>query len=266
MHQLLKTLQVKLSGPAAWATTALILALGAAGCKNTTVPAPETGRDYYPVAVGNFWVYAVVDTTWSPATRVSPSVATISTYQFKETITDVFTDAAGQPAYRLVRSKRVAPATTFLDDSVFVLSATPQTVTLIRNNARTLELIFPVREGRLWNFNAYNNNFNDTITAETRRYSRVGQSFTTGGTGGIPAATYPSTLTTANAGIAAENSLLKRQSYQQVFAKGVGPVYRRRDYFLNFNYTNSDGTQVYVPGSYFSAASRRETLIDYGPR
>ncbi|HEX8657548.1 MAG TPA: hypothetical protein VF690_08445 [Hymenobacter sp.] len=264
MRQLFKAPKVPSIRRVAWA---LALTWGVAGCQDKVSPAPETGYDYYPVVVGNFWVYAVVDSTWSPATQATPSVVTTSTYQFKETIREVFTDAAGRPAYRLVRSKLLPPATTFVDDSVFVLSATPQVVALNRNNARTLELIFPVREGRLWNFNAYNNNFNDTITAETRRYTRVGQPFTTGATGGIAAETYPNTVTTANTGTAAETSLLKRQSYQQVFAKGIGPVYRRRDYFLNFNYTDpNNGSQVYVPGSYFSGFSRRETLIDYGPR
>lgn len=245
---------------------ALVLAVAAlslAGCQDKSVPGPATGTDYYPVAVGNFWRYAVADTTWSQATPTKASVATASTYQFRETITEVFSDAAGQPAYRLVRSKLVPPATTWRDDSVFVLSATPQSVILNRNNIRTVELIFPVREGRSWNFNAYNNNFNDTIIAETRRYSRVGQPFAAGS----PAVTYPVTLTTTNTGTAAESSLLRQLSYQQVFAKGVGPVFRRRAYFLNFNYTDpTTGNQIYVPGSYFSGFTRRETLLDYGPR
>ena len=239
------------------------LALGA--CQNTTQPAPETGTDYYPVAVGNFWLYSVTDTTYSVATRTTPSVPTASTYQVRETITSMFADAAGQPAYRLVRARLVPPATAFRDDSVFVLTATPQYVALNRNNTRTLELIFPVREGRSWNFNAFNNNFNDTINAETRRYSRVGQPFTTPAVGALPAKTYPVTVTTTNTGAAAEATLLRRLSYQQVFAK-VGPVYRRRAFFVNFNYTDNQGNQVYPANSYTSASTRREVLIDYGPR
>ncbi len=239
-------------------------ALSLAGCRDKSVPAPATGIDYYPVTVGNFWLYAVADTTWSQATPTKASVATASAYQFRETITEVFADAAGLPAYRLVRSKLVPPATTWRDDSVFVLSATPRAVILNRNNIRTVELIFPVREGRSWNFNAYNNNFNDTIIAETRHYSRVGQPFVTGGS---PVVTYPVTLTTTNTGTAAESSLLRQLSYQQVFAQGVGPVFRRRAYFLNYNYTDpTTGNQIYVPGSYFSGFTRRETLLDYGPR
>ncbi|WP_125932490.1 hypothetical protein [Hymenobacter glacialis] len=250
---------------AAFAVAGAVLTL--AGCKNESVPAPDSGAGYYPVAVGNFWTYAVADSLWSQATQTAPSVVTSTAYQFKETITEEFTDAAGKKVFRLVRSKRQNASQEFKNDSVFVLSATGQSVVLTRNNTRTLELIFPVREGRLWNFNAFNNNFNDTITAETRRYSRVGEPFTIRAVAGSPAQTFANTITTANAGVAAENSLLKRIGYQQVFAKGVGPVYRRRDYFLNYNYTDSrTGNQIYVPGSYFFGFSRRETLIDYGPR
>ena len=250
------------------ATLAVGLTLAFAGCKDKSEPAPATGSDYYPIAVGNYWVYAVNDTIYSPVggsgANFTPSVATPTAYQFKETITEVFTDAAGQPAYRLVRSKLISPATTFRDDSVFVLSATPQFVALNRNNVRTLELIFPVRDGRSWNLNAFNNNFNDTITAETRQYSRVGKPFII--MDGMVAKTYSNTVTTTNTGAATENSLIKRLGYQQVFAKGVGPVFRRRFYFVNYNYPDATGNQVYPPGAYTSAVTRSETLISYGTR
>ncbi|WP_426059241.1 hypothetical protein [Hymenobacter sp. B1770] len=248
------------------------LAVATVGCKNESLPAPETGVDYYPIAVGNYWTYAVVDTTWSRASggaggaQLINSVPRDSTYQLKETITEIFTDAAGKKVYRMVRSKRVGATAAFRDDSVFVLSANEQFVTLNRNNARTVELIFPVREGRSWNFNAFNNNFNDTITAETRQYSAIGQPFSLAASGSVPARSYPVALTTANTGAAAENSLVKQASYRQVFAKGVGPVFRRRVYFQPYTYVAPNGNQVYPPRAYVSGFTRRETLIDHGPR
>lgn len=249
------------------ALAVLVLAGGLAGCKDATMPIPETGTDYYPVAVGNYWVYAVTDSAWSQATQGVPSRVTINSYRVKEAITGITTDAAGQPTYRLVRSKLVPPATTYRDDSVFSVRTSVQSVVLNHSNSPTVELIFPVKEGRSWNLNAYNNNSNDTITAETRKYSYVGQPFTTAAAGGVAAKTYPITLLTTNTGTAVENSLLKRKGYQQVFSKSIGPVYRRRDYFENFYYTSTTppnaGIVVYVAGSYFTAFSRRETLVDY---
>lgn len=238
-----------------------------AGCKNTTEAVPDLGRGYYPLAVGNVWTYAVRDSVWSVASQANPtSAATATSFQFRETIADIFTDAAGQPAYRLVRARRATATATWVDDSVFTISAIGSALLLNRGNTRTVELLFPPRSGRSWNLNAFNNNYNDTITAETRQYRAVGQPFTSGGGNtGLPALTYPNTVTTANTGMATESSLLRRVSYQQVYAQGVGPVYRRRDNVANFTYTSTTPpyNQVFPPGAYTSGFTRRETLIDY---
>jgi hypothetical protein len=245
---------------------ALLSAAALAGCTSTTEAVPDPGRGYYPLAVGNTWTYAVRDSVWSVATMATPtSTPTSTSFQFRETITEVFSDAAGQPAYRLVRARRATAADSWRDDSVFTISALGSALVLNRGNTRTVELIFPPRAGRSWNLNAFNNNYNDTITAETRQYSAVGQPFTTGGTTGLPAVAYANTITTANTGMATENSLLRRVSYQQVYAQGVGPVYRRRDNKAAFTYTSPTPpyNQIFPPDAYTSGFTRRETLIDY---
>lgn len=238
-----------------------------AGCKNTTEAVPDLGRGYYPLAVGNTWTYAVRDSVWSAANLTTPtSTVTATSFQFRETITETFNDAAGQPAYRLVRARRATATDNWVDDSVFTISTPGSALILNRSNTRTVELIFPPRAGRSWNLNAFNNNYNDTITAETRQYSAVGRPFTTGGGNtGLAATSYANTITTANTGMATESSLLRRVSYQQVYAQGVGPVYRRRDNFAAFTYTSQTPpyNQVFPAGAYTSAFTRRETLIDY---
>lgn len=244
-----------------------LIAATLAGCSNTTVAVPDPGRGYYPLAVGNTWTYAVRDSVWSVASQATPtSTPTATTFQFRETITETFTDAAGQPAYRLVRARRAMATDNWVDDSVFTISAPGSALILNRGNTRTVELIFPPRAGRSWNLNAFNNNYNDTITAETRQYSAVGQPFTTGGGNtGLPAAAYANTITTANTGMATESSLLRHVNYQQVYAQGVGPVYRRRDNKASFTYTSTIApfNQIFPPGAYTSAFTRRETLISY---
>lgn len=237
------------------------------GCKDTTQAVPDLGRAYYPLAVGNSWTYAVRDSAWTVATPTNPtSTPSASSFQFRETITEVFTDAAGEQAFRLVRAKRPTATANWVNDSVFTISATSNALVLNRGNTRTVELIFPPRLGRSWNLNAFNNNFNDTITAETRHYTAVGQPFTVGGGNtGLPAVTYPNTIATANTGLASESSLLRRVSYQQVYALGVGPIFRRRDNFANFTYTSQTPpfNQIFPVGAYTSGFTRRETLIEY---
>ena len=188
---------------------------------------------------------------------------TVTDYQFRETVTEVFNDAAGQPAYRLVRAKRATPTSVWANDSVYTLSPSSHSVILNRDNRRTLELIFPVKEGKLWNFNAFNNNTSDTVTAETRRYRNVGQPFSTR-TGSV-SQTYPATLTTTNEGTAKAEDLYYVRTYRQVFAKGIGPVLRQRRRFDNF-YLPTGQTVTFYPNAYFFGFSRTETLVEYGPR
>ena len=253
--------------PAGLALGILLTAATLAGCQNTTEAVPDPGRGYYPLAVGNTWTYAVRDSVWSAANLATPtSTPTATSFQFRETISEVFSDAAGQPAYRLVRARRATTTDNWVDDSVFTISAPGSALILNRGNTRTVELIFPPRPGRSWNLNAFNNNYHDTITAETRQYRAVAQPFTTGGgTTGLPVVAYANTITTANTGMATESSLLRHVSYQQVYAQGVGPVYRRRDNKAAFTYTSPmpPYNQVFPPGGYTSAFTRRETLIDY---
>lgn len=227
--------------------------------KEQTFVAPlPLGTEYYPLAVGNVRTYAVTDSTWTM--RVPSAVS----YQFRETVTGTYTDAAGQPAFRIVRAKRLSAGGNWADDSVFSVRANSQTVVLTRNNRPTVELIFPVRDGRLWNFSAFSNSTNDTISEETRRYRDVGQAFatapvTTLGTQ-VPAKTYEQSLTTTDEGTALEDNLYYLRAYRQVYAKGVGPVFRerRRKFF-------SDGPSTPVPGETYSGNTRTETLIDFQP-
>lgn len=239
-------------------------ALLAVGCTDRTEPGPDRGLDYYPVAVGSYWIYAVADSTWSQATDTNPrSTVQASAYQFREAITESFSDATKKMVYRLVRSKRSGPADAWKADSVFIVSTDSHGVVLTRNNLKTLELIFPVRDGHLWNSNAYNNNTNDTVLAETRRYRNIGQPYTTAGS---PAQTYPTTVTTTDEGSAKFDDSYYVKTYTQVFAKGAGPVARRRRRFSNFYTTSSAGVNRFFPKAYFYGFSRTETLLDYGPR
>lgn len=239
--------------------------MSAASCKNDTVPGPDRGLGYYPVAVNRFWVYSVADSSWSQATSAQPTSALqVSNYQFRETITDVLTDAAGQTAYRLVRAKRLTPTAAWVDDSVFTLTATSNFVVLNRSNLRTLELIFPVRDDKqVWNINAFNNNANDTARSPTRQYRDVGEPFTT--KVGATSQMYPVTVTTTNEGSAKSDDVFYVKTYRQVFAKWVGPVLRQRRRFDNYYQNTSNGT-TFFPNAYYFGFSRTETLVDYGPR
>ena len=251
---------------------AAVLAAGFSGCKNDSEAIPDSGKAYYPVAVNNFWTYAVTDTVWEQSSFTGVVVrgrVNVSNYQVRETITETFTDVAGKLAYRMVRASRPTATAAWTNDSVFVVSANDQFVAMSRSNRRTLEVVFPIKEGGKWHVNAFNNNNSGVEdTAKTRQYSHLGEAFTTRNAAGQPITAYPAAVATNDIGLAAEVNLLTQNSYQQVFAKNIGPVFRNRRRLAPYNYTDpSSGNQIF-PTNAFSLGSytHRETLIDYGPK
>ncbi|MVN75715.1 hypothetical protein GO988_05190 [Hymenobacter sp. HMF4947] len=236
-------------------------ALLLSGCRHEVVVAPAYD-DYFPVVLNTYRTYAVSDSSWLNGK------VTVSQYQFRERVSEQFTDAAGQPAYRLVRSKRLTPAEAWRDDSVLVVQVLPRAVLLTRNNVRTVELIYPARAGQGWNGNAFSvSTFQpDTIINLTRYYGpAVGGAYTTLAAGGQPAKTYPVTVATRNTqpgGINDVNAYSQRGT-QQVYASGVGLVWRRRFSYYTFT-TSANGFQTITRGIVQNGASRSETLLETG--
>ena len=246
---------------------AALAALGAAallgGCRHESV-VPEPVADYFPVAVGAYRTYAVTDSTWASG-RVS-----VSAYQLRERVTEQFTDAAGQPAYRLVRSRRLTSADTWRDDSTLVVQVLPHAVVQTRSNVRTVELVYPVRAAKAWNRTAFTvtgKSGVDTITNLTRTYGpAVGAAYTTPAVAGAPAKSYAATVLTRDilpVGVENVNDR-DQQGTRQVYALGVGRVLRRRFSLQTFTTSPINGEETNTKGVVQNGASRLEVLIDAG--
>ncbi|SMB99838.1 hypothetical protein SAMN00120144_2792 [Hymenobacter roseosalivarius DSM 11622] len=229
-----------------------MLAMGVVGaCTRETEPGPELGLEYYPVQVGAYRVYAVVDSIYQN------NRGTATRFQFRERVDETFIDAAGDSVYRVVRSRRTLPTDAWRDDSVLIIKATPNTLLLTRSNRRTVELVFPVRAGRRWNANAYNSG--DTITAEKRAYDRVGEPFEL--TASTQPSRYAQTVTTADT---TAYDLFNLNIQRQVYAREVGPIHRWRRRYVYGCPPGSPADCSLVPGYRLAGNSRVETLIESG--
>jgi hypothetical protein len=233
------------------------LALVVTACKTETEPGLEAGTDYYPLEVGTYRTYDVADSSWNS------NVISVSRYQFQERVTESFTDAAGQAAYRIVRSKRNTTAEAWKDDSVMVVNLSARTVLLTRNNRRTVELVFPVQEGGDWNRDAYNNL--DTITFHNRSYARVGEPLTLVSNG--KTLRYEQTATTEDSGVNSDGVTLddgvqQVSKYRQVYARNTGLVYRvkRRYFYCKAGDGSCKPTRTYI----YLGHVRSETLVESG--
>ena len=236
------------------AVAALAVLAGAGlldGCRNESVmPNPTT--DYYPLVVGTYRAYAVTDSAWTKG------VLTTTSYQLREGITEKFTDAAGQPAYRILRARRATSAAAWADDSVLVVQPLSQSVTLTRDNVRTIELIYPLVAGKTWRKYSFTTTRGDSVRTFG---AAVGKPFTT--PGAVPK-TYDLTATVRDVEPVSSNDGLYRQAgYLQVFAQGTGLVARRRYYHETFITLNNQAQQL-TPGVVQQGTSRLEVLIDSG--
>lgn len=240
-----------LRNTAGWLTPAVLLAVAVAGCQNETTELPNPGPEYYPLAVGTYRIYDVADTTWRN------NVPTASRFQFREQVeAELSPDATGQPAYRVVRSRRATPTAPWAVDSVLTVTVGRQTVTEQRNNRRSVELVFPVAEGKVWNINAFN--AQDTIIAENRFYRNVGQPLSLTRNGQTYA--FENTVTTIN-DVAIEANAAYTTILRTTFAAGTGPVYRVRRRFFHCDNTGVLGCN---PSLKYQGQSRSEVLIESG--
>lgn len=229
-----------------------LLTLAVAACTENHEEAPAPDNDYYPVALGAYRTYDVLDSIWTD------NALTINRYQFRERVASAFEDASGQTAYRIIRSRRATSSDTWQDDSTMLVLPTASSVQLTRNNRRTVELVFPVRAAYAWNRDAFNQL--DTVTAQNRRYEQIGQAFQAG------TQRYEQTVTTEDTevntltGVTLDDGIQQVAKYRQVYARGVGLVFRRK---RRITYCR-DGSCIPSPTNIYRGLVHRETLTESG--
>lgn len=117
-------------------------------------PAPaevRLGHDFFPLEIGQFIEYDVVETHYS---LLSPPVT--KTSQLREVVAATLTNASGQSAYRLERFRRDSDAQPWRLDSVWTARREPERAVKTEGNASFVKLIFPTADGQRWNGNALN--------------------------------------------------------------------------------------------------------------
>ena len=173
------------------------------------------GSDYYPALKGSYIVYDVDSTAYIQL----PSVDTIHTkFLIKEVIDSIFTDNEGRPTLHLVRYKKRYSALipySQMDweiQDVWTANKTTSTAEVVEENIRYIKLVFPVKNGKIWNGNAQN-----TIGDWDYKYENVDNPLT------LNNLSFSKTLT-----INQKNSttLINYQRYTEKYAKGVGLIYK----------------------------------------
>lgn len=186
-------------------------------CKKETPPPDDPvdlGYDYYPQAIGKYAIYSVDSIVYDEFTHLP----TTHKYRIKEKLTEAFTDAEGKPAIKLTRYiKKYHPSISY-DSMAWVLkdvwqvNVTGTSVEVVEENIRFTKLIFPVKEGVVWNGNAKN-----TLGEWNYTYSYIDKAETIGGF------TFNKVLKVQQKDF---RTLISYQYYTEKYAAGLGLVYR----------------------------------------
>ncbi len=121
-------------------------------------PDPDlSGPGFYPLQVGNFWVYDMERIDFLALANDT------SVFQLREIITDSIVTGAGQVTYLLNRETRLDPEGAWRADSLWTVRSGAQGLVITENNIPLVKLVFPVVAGQTWDGNSFNNRGNQTF-------------------------------------------------------------------------------------------------------
>jgi hypothetical protein len=197
----------------------VVLATFVAACDNKYKdPDPQAmGYDYFPIEVGDYRVYDVMDI------RFRDNRGDTSRFQLRERVDTSFVDQTGQLVYKIVRSTRPNDRSAWVDDSVMVVAKTERMVLLTKDNTKYVKMVFPVNGNKKWEMDAYNSRVVvDSVARlyvikEQYFYDNVGQPFI------IKDAEFANTVTVKPVGFIEMGRVDDRR---EVYSNGIGLVYR----------------------------------------
>ena len=224
-----------------------VILLSSCGKKTETFYSPSID-DYSSLQVGKVYIYRL-DSTILASFGTS---LIVKSYHAKDSIESTFNDNQGRPSYRIFRYIRdTTGVQAWRFAATYVATAANQSLEYVDNNMRFIKLRLPITEGYTWKAHTFidTKSINTTVPYLDEweyEYRNVGQPFS------VLNKTYDSTVTVAQhdettpEGPFNPNSYQQRNYGQEVYAKGVGLIYKE---FLHWTWQTSP-KQAYEDGSY----------------
>jgi len=187
----------------------LVYSLLLAGCQSSTTDPVTSGYEYFPLETGRYVIYDVQKQQYSQTTT-----PILQTYQLKEVIGAAYTDATGQPTYRLMRYRRSTDNQPWQADSVWSARLVNNEAIRTENGLDFVTLMFPVSDHISWNGNRRNAGEPDNYEARN-----VGQPYR------VQDKQFDQTVT-----VMAQNdsTLVSQDKRLNVYARQVGLIYKER--------------------------------------
>ena len=228
---------------------AIITSLGFASCNKTDTFSSDALIDFYPLAVGKTYIYRLDSTNIAPF----GTALIVKSFLAKDTIESTFIDNEGRLSFRIFRFVTDTSQTQpWQFASTYVATPTAQWIEYVDNNLRFVKLHTPINEGYSWKAHS----FIDTKSLNTQvpyldeweyQYQDLGSSYT------VFNQTFDNTVTvlqqneTTPPGPFDPNNYQQRNYGVEVYAKGVGLVYKD---FLHWTWQTTPPPSKYEDGSF----------------
>ena len=195
--------------------------------KETEILVTDQISDFSPLAVGKYITYKLDTFKYLPFSTRNITVS----YEVKHVVEELINDNLGRPAYRITRYIRKAAPQPWVPDNTFMAINTANSLEFIENNMRFVKLRLPIKDGYSWK----GNTFIDTYSFNSNvkylddwdyMYDSLNTSHTFG------AIQIDSTLKVDQrdeiiGNPADPNSYSEQNFGVEIYAKGIGLVYRR---------------------------------------
>ena len=220
----------------------IVLAVGIFSCKKDKQAEAYNEQDfkyeYFPDNKGHYVIYQVDSSVKSSFDHKITNYH----YQVKEIIESKYADASNRPTQRVERYYRKTASDSWSLLHVISANRTTNSAERVEENQRIVKIKFPVKKGTRWNANVYN-------TLGELFYEITGADEATT----INGKAYDKTLTITQQN---DSNLVFRKSYKEVYAYGVGLVYKE---IIDLNYKIPPDTSIIKDG-----VTCKYNLIEYG--
>ncbi|GGK67802.1 hypothetical protein ACD591_20780 [Rufibacter glacialis] len=226
--------------------------LSSCGDDEITRDPDKMGLAYFPLQVGKYWVFDVTET------KYVNNITSKTNFQIREEIDEVTKDQLGKEWFRMKVSKRNSPTSAWNIIGVKMVAATNTDLQVKDNNRTTVELVFPMAEGKKWNPNAFNSAYGKDEEAQNQShyfYKGIDQPFDMEGK------VFPFTVTVVKAEGTPKD--ISFTDVVEVYSKDQGPVYRaaKNRYYCDAG----PGTNCEIGSGYIiSGLDRVEKLLEAG--
>ena len=181
-------------------------------CKEETKTIKDTGKDYYPLSIGSYYIYEVDSFLYDGINKRIDSSSSI----IKDFFVEIILNSTGHENFRIERSIQVDSVTwgAYLSytSALHLLSVQP-----FRDNYREMRLPFPITEFKTWDGNIYSSK-----AFEKFKYIGIQEPFEVGDNAFTNTAVLHKEFYEPKPPLYPLFDIYKKE----IFAKGVGMVYR----------------------------------------